>query len=146
MRHVPDDLVEIGRELYKNGMGAAAIFRWMQHHLAKKGEQAEFNVRDVESAVGATTGEKRLDATNLVASLRQREVDQGLFYRAQTNDAAELTHVFMQAAGSHAVYANEIDQQVVEIDTKVRARRALCTWRHPHTLPRIHSMAPMPMA
>ena len=126
MRNVPPELVETGKELYREGMGAAHIFRWMRSHVTAEGKTAHFHVRDVEYAVGATTGEKRFDATNLVERLRQREVDQGLFHRVQTNGEGQLTHVFMQAAGSHAIYANEVERQVVEIDTKVRAHIMPC--------------------
>ena len=147
MRDIPEDLVEVAKELYRTGnMGPAAIYRWMQAHVEDKGQKARFNVKDVESVVGVSTGEKRLDATKLVERLRQREVEQGLFHRIQTDGEGQLTHVFMQMAGSHAIYANEVDRQVVEIDTKVRAHHALCTCRHPHTQPRFHSTAPTSMA
>ena len=147
MRDIPEDLVVLGKELYKTAnMGPAAIYRWMKAHLDDKGRDARFTVKDVEYAVGVSTGEKRLDATNLVERLRQREVEQGLFHRVQTNGEGQLTHVFMQMAGSHAIYADEVERQVVEIDTKVRAHHALSTRRHPHTQPRIHSTAPTSMA
>ena len=60
MRDIPEDLVVLGKELYKTAnMGPAAIYRWMKAHLDDKGRDARFTVKDVEYAVGVSTGEKR---------------------------------------------------------------------------------------
>ena len=118
MREIPAALVAEGKELYKwGGMGPAAIHRMWKERL---GDSVLFNVQDVYHAVGADTGEKRFDATNLVEKLRAREHDQGLFYRAKLDDEGRLTHVFFQMPNSTTIYANGPDSQVVEIDTKVR--------------------------
>ena len=68
---------------------------------------------------GASTGERRLDASNLVEMLREREQSRGLFQRTTTDADGCLEQVFFVMEGATAIYANDVEKQVVEVDHKV---------------------------
>jgi hypothetical protein len=120
MRSIPPHLVELGKAMVLSGISPAKTYQFLRAQAEKEGSGAVFNYKDVYDACGASTGERRLDATMLVELLRQREVDRGLFQRTTTDEDGCLKEVFFQLDGSTEIYANEPERQVVEIDHKVR--------------------------
>ena len=121
MREIPPALVEIGKAMVLSGIGISKVFHFLKARAEKDSGEALFTYLDVYHACGASTGERRLDATKLVETLRQREVERGLFQRITTDEEGCLKQVFFQLEGSTAIYANEPEKQVVEIDHKVLA-------------------------
>jgi len=119
MREIPADLVEIGKALVRTGIPNAQVFRFLKDQAETDGGEALFTRQDVYHACGASTGERRLDATHLVEMLQRREVDEGLFQRVTTEDDC-LKEVFFVLQGATEIYANEPERQVVEIDHKAR--------------------------
>ena len=120
MRSIPSELAELGKSMVAFGMAPAQVFRFLKARAEKDNVEVLFTYKDVYTACGASTGDRRLDATNLVEMLRQREVTQGLFQRTTTDPEGCLKEVFFQMKGSTALYGIEPEQQVVEIDHKVR--------------------------
>ena len=121
MRSLPEDLKTLGRSMIVCGAHPSFVFRFLKEQVEKDGGEAEFTYMDVYHACGASTGERLLDASNLVEMLRAREVEEGLFQRTTTDESGHLKEVFFAMAGAHKIYANEVEKQVVEIDHKVRA-------------------------
>ena len=137
MREIPADLVEVGKAMLQCGVSNAHVYRFLTRRVEADGtKEALFTYQDVYHACGASTGERRLDATNLVEMLRQREVDEGLFQRTTTDDAGCLKEVFFALKGAMEIYANEPERQVVEIDHKVRPARTRAS-RVPANAPRL---------
>ena len=120
MREIPADLVEVGKALVHAGVSNTHVFRFLVQQVEKRGEEVMFNMQDVYHACGASTSARRLDATNLVEYLREREVKEGLFQRTTTDEMGNLNQVFFALADAHKIYAIEPERQVVEIDHKVR--------------------------
>jgi hypothetical protein len=129
MREIPDDLREVGKALVLAGVPNAMVFRFMVNQVKKRGDEAMFTLQDVYHACGASTGARRLDATNLVEYLREREVSEGLFQRTTTDETGCLNQVFFALRGAHKIYANEPERQVVEIDHKVCLTRSASSFR-----------------
>jgi hypothetical protein len=119
MREIPSDLVEIGKAMVLSGVANAQVYRFLRQQAEKDGGSAAFTPQDVYHKCGASTGERRLDATNLVEMLREREQQSGLFSRTTTDSEGCLDKVFFVMEGATAIYANDIEKQVVEIDHKV---------------------------
>jgi hypothetical protein len=123
-----------------SGVGNAQVFRTLKAQAEVNGDEAQFTIMDVYHACGSSTGERRLDATNLVEMLRQREMEEGLFQRTTTDQSGCMDKVFFVMKGATEIYANEPEQQVVEIDHKVCMHAAACAARaaaaysaHKHT-------------
>jgi hypothetical protein len=91
--------------------------------VEKHGGEALFTQQDVYHACGASTGERRLDATNFVEVMCKRELEEGLFQRTFTDDGGGLNRAFFAMKGAMKIYANEPSRQVVEIDHKACASR-----------------------
>jgi hypothetical protein len=120
MRTIPPDLVELGKSMVAFGMSPAHVFRYLKAQAEKNCDEVLFTYMDVYHACGASTNDRRMDATNFVGHLKDREVQQGLFQRTTTDSEGCLKEVFFQMAGSTAMYGIEPEHQVVEIDHKVR--------------------------
>jgi hypothetical protein len=129
MRDIPADLVELGKVMILSGVGNAQVFRTLKAQAEVNGDEAQFTITDVYHACGSSTGERRLDATNLVEMLRHREVEEGLFQRTTTDQSGCLEKVFFAMKGATEIYANEPERQVVEIDHKVCPPVATCAAR-----------------
>jgi hypothetical protein len=123
MREIPRELVDIGKALVLSGVQPNQVFRFLKEQAEKDGAEALFTYQDVYHACGASTGERRLDATNLVEMLNKREMEEGLFQRTTTDESGCLKEVFFVMEGATEVYANAPEKQVVEIDHKVSLRR-----------------------
>jgi len=121
MRDIPRDLVDIGKALIQAGVEPSRVFTFLKQQAERDGAEALFTYQDVYHACGASTGERRLDATNLVEMLRTREMEEGLFQRTTTNESGCLKEVFFEMKGATEVYANAPEKQLVEIDHKVRS-------------------------
>ena len=121
MRDIPRDLVDIGKALIKAGVEPSRVFTFLKQQAEKDGAEALFTYQDVYHACGASTGERRLDATNLVEMLSKREMEEGLFQRITTDESGCLKEVFFAMKGATEVYANAPEKQLVEIDHKVRS-------------------------
>jgi hypothetical protein len=121
MREIPRDLVDIGKALIKAGVQPSRVFMVLKQQAEEDGAEALFTYQDVYHACGASTGERRLDATNLVEMLRTREMEEGLFQRTATDESGCLKEVFFVMKGATEVYANAPEKQLVEIDHKVRS-------------------------
>ena len=143
MRDIPSDLVEIGKAMVLSGVANAQVYRFLRQQAEKDGGTAAFTLQDVYHKCGASTGERRLDATNLVEMLHEREQDEDLFSRTTTDSEGCLDKVFFVMKGATAIYANNVEKQMVEVDHKVRAAAA-DGWleRLSNALPRICSTAP----
>ena len=85
MRSIPADLLPQAKSLAAAGIATKSVLTWLKHTVTVRGEEVTFEYMDVYHAVGASTAERALDATNLVEALRQREQEQKLFSRT-TND------------------------------------------------------------
>jgi hypothetical protein len=120
MRSIPPDLVVVGKVMAGQGVPNSMVWRTLKEMAEKAGDEALFNVTDVYHACGASTGERRLDATNLTEMLRKREVEEGLFQRTTTDESGCLDKVFFAMQGATEIYANVPEKQVVEIDHKAR--------------------------
>jgi hypothetical protein len=129
MRDIPADLVELGKVMILSGVGNAQVSRTLKAQAEVNGDEAQFTITDVYHACGSSTGERRLDATNLVEMLRHREVEEGLFQRTTTDQSGCLEKVFFAMKGATEIYANEPERQVVEIDHKVCPPVATCAAR-----------------
>jgi hypothetical protein len=121
MREISRELVDIGKALVLSGVQPNQVFRFLKEQAEKDGAEALFTYQDVYHACGASTGERRLDATNLVEMLNKREMEEGLFQRTTTDESGCLKEVFFAMKGATEVYACAPDKQLVEIDHKVRS-------------------------
>ena len=130
MREIPADLVEVGKAMVQVGVANSDVFRFLKAQAERRAEEPLFTIQDVYHACGASTGARRLDATNLVEYLREREVKDGLFQRTTTDETGRLTQVFFMLKDAYKIYSIEPERQVVEIDHKVRA--FLFAPRSPH--------------
>ena len=134
MREIPADLVDVGKGMIKCGVPNAQVFRYLKAVAERDGDEAMFTIEDVYTACGASTGERRLDASNLREELRKRETDQGLFQRTTTDESGCLKEVFFAMKDATAIYAIAPERQVVEIDHKARLAHRLR-----HLLPEMRS-------
>jgi hypothetical protein len=121
MREIPADLIEVGKAMVLCGVSKSKVYRFLKWQVEKSGAEAMFTSQDVYHACGVSTGERRLDATNLQELLRTREVEEGLYQRTTTDEDGCLDKVFFELQGATGVYSNEPERQVVEIDHKARA-------------------------
>ena len=128
MREIPADLLTIAKTLVAAGVRVSEADRWLRYSVEKAGGEVTWTYQDVYRQTCATTAERKLDATDMLELLRQRQQEQGLFYRTTTDSEGCLNKVFFAMAGAHDIYAVDAERQVVEFDTKVRnaARLELC--------------------
>jgi hypothetical protein len=126
MRGIPEEHLAAAKNMVAAGASPKAAWQFLQYVVLAEGKEVTFTYQDVYHATGASTKQRALDATNLVETLRQREQEQGLFYRTQSDEEGCLKNVFYAMPGAHELYAVDAEHQVVEFDTKVRA---LARWR-----------------
>ena len=119
MRSIPEELLPTAKSMVAAGLRVADVVRWLIRQVKATGDEVAFNYMDVYHATGASTVERALDATNMMEALRQREQQDGLFFRSQTDSEGCLKSVFFAMHGAHEIYAVDAKRQVVEIDTKV---------------------------
>ena len=105
MRSIPDDLLPVAKSLAAAGLPVKDVLAWLKHAVLARGGDVTFNYEDVRAATGASTADRSLDATNLVEALRQREQDQGLFYRTTSDSDGCLDKVTHPTCFPHKAQA-----------------------------------------
>ena len=77
---------------------------------------------DVANTYGAKTGERILDTTSMVDSLRLREKNEGLWWNIATNPDGTTKAIFMEIAGAKEIWQKS-KGKVAVLDTKACTNR-----------------------
>lgn len=121
MRHIPEDLVDTAKTLREAGSLVKDVFSWLKLMTVKKGQEPLFNYMDVYHAVGPSTQERTLDATDFVAALHEREKTLGLPYFTKEDRDGCLSAAFWLLAEAREIYSQDPEHMQVLFDTKARA-------------------------
>ena len=121
MRHIPEDLVDTAKTLREAGSLVKDVFSWLKLMTVKRGQEPLFNYMDVYHAVGPSTQERTLDATDFVAALHEREKTLGLPYFTKEDRDGCLSAAFWLLAEAREIYSQDPEHMQVLYDTKARA-------------------------
>ena len=121
MRSIPEELLPIARDLKDSGAKVKDVYSFLQHTVRKEGKEPLFNYDNVYYAVGASTQERALDATNFVAWLREREKATGLPYEHTEDADGCLDKAFWPMEGAAEIYAQDPEHMQVLYDVKASA-------------------------
>ena len=119
MRDIPADLLQIAKNMVSSGIRCADADRFLRHQMKILGEEPTWTYQDVYHATGASTRERAMDASGFSELLFKREHEQGLFHRKKTDAEGCLSHVFFVMPGAEEMYAADLENNVVLLDTKV---------------------------
>lgn len=120
MRDIPADLLQTAKDMVSSGISVACADRFLRHQVTIRGEEPTWSYQDVYRATGATTRQRAMDATGFCELLFEREHNTGLFHRKQTDTDGCLSRAFFIMPDAEAIYAVDMEYNVVLLDTKAR--------------------------